>query len=76
MSESTLVKFKIIASTGFSVHEKPAGEALDVIKAYLEEHGGNLYLSGQTVNVDFVKKEELEDASLIVVGHVVMGGDE
>jgi hypothetical protein len=71
----SLVKYKIIESKGFSDHEKPAQEALDNINAYIQQQGGWLYLDKHVItNVNTITTKDLEDASIVTVTHVVLGG--
>jgi len=70
-----MVKYKIIESTGFSNNEKPAAEALDAIKTYVATRGGWFYLDGAPhLNLDTVTPQMLEDASMITVTNVILGG--
>lgn len=70
----TLVKFKIIESKGFSTHEKPALEALDYIQTYLEKNGGWLYINGAVTKIEHVDAIVLQNASLVTIGNIVLGG--
>lgn len=71
-----IVKFKIIESTGFSDNEKPAAEALDYIKTYIATRGGWFYLDGAPhLDLEKVTPQMLEDASMINVTNVILGGD-
>ena len=69
-----LVKFKIIDATGFSTHEKPPAEALDYIKAYIQQKGGWFYLDKVLSNIDNTTTEDLKNASIITVTNVIIGG--
>jgi hypothetical protein len=75
MSEIKTVKYKIIESTGFSDNEKPAEEALDAIRTYVEIRGGWFYLDGAPhLNLALVTPQMLEEASLITVTNIIQGG--
>lgn len=70
------VKFKIIESTGFSDNEKPANEALDYIKTYIQTRGGWFYLDGAPhLDLEKVTPQMLEEASMINVTNVILGGE-
>lgn len=69
-----LVKFKILDATGFSTHEKPAAEALDYIKAYIQQKGGWFYLDKVLTNIDHTTPEDLKNASIITITNVIIGG--
>ena len=73
MSEA-LVKFKILDATGFSVHEKPAAEALDYIKAYLQQKNGWFYIDKALSNIESTTVEDLKAASIITITNVIIGG--
>lgn len=70
-----LVKFKILDSTGVSVHEKSAQEALDYIRTYLQQKNGWFYLDKALTNVNATSAEDLQKASLITITNVIVGGD-
>lgn len=70
-----MVKYKIIESTGFSNNEKTAEDALDAIKTYVATRGGWFYLDGAPhLNLDTVTPKMLEEASMITVTNVILGG--
>ena len=70
-----LVKYKIIESKGFSNHELPAHEALTAIKTYVQTNGGWFYLDGAPhLNMETVTPQMLEDASMVTVTNVILGG--
>jgi hypothetical protein len=71
----TLVKFKILDSTGFSTHEKPADEALEYIRSYLQQKNGWFYLDKALSNIEHVTVEDLKAASIITITNVIIGGD-
>lgn len=71
----SLVKFKIIESTGFSSHEKPATEALEFIRAYIQQKGGWFYINGSFINnIDTITPQMLDDAGSIAITNIVQGG--
>lgn len=69
-----MVKFKLLDTTGFSVHEKPAVEALEYMKTYLQQKGGFFYLDKVVTDINTITPKDLEDATLITVTNVVIGG--
>ena len=73
MSEK-LVKFKILESKGFSIHEEPTIKALEDIKAYLQKNGGWFYLDKVVTNIESTTPEDLENASVIAVTNPIIGG--
>ena len=72
----TLVKFKILDATGFSTHEKPATEALDFIKTYLQQKSGWFYLDKVLTNLEHTTPEDLKKATLITITNVIIGGSD
>jgi|WetSurSiteA1Bulk_404760.scaffolds.fasta_scaffold19314_2 hypothetical protein len=71
-----LVKFKILDATGFSTHEKPAAEALDYIKTYIQQKGGWFYLDKVLANIEHTTPEDLQNASIITITNVIIGGSD
>ncbi len=71
-----LVKFKIIESKGFSVHEQPADKALMAIQDYLQKNGGWFYIDGAVTKIDNVTVETLQNASTVTITNVIVGGRE
>jgi hypothetical protein len=69
-----LVKFKIIESKGFSVHEQPAEKALMAIQDYLQKNGGWFYIDGAVTKIDNVTVETLQNASTVTITNVIVGG--
>jgi len=72
----TLIKFKILDASGFSVHEKPAVEALDTIKMYIQQKGGWFYLDKVLSNIENVTVDNLKAASIITITNVIIGGSD
>ena len=69
-----MVHFKILDTTGFSTHDKPADEALEYMKAYIQSKGGWFYINTGVTNIDTTTPQDLEDASTITITNVVVGG--
>jgi len=69
-----LVKFKILDSTGFSTHEKPAAEALEYIRSYIQQKGGWFYLDKTLANPESITPEDLQNASIVTITNMIVGG--
>lgn len=69
-----MVHFKILDTTGFSTHDKPADEALEYMKAYIQSKGGWFYIDTGVANIDTITPQDLENASTITITNVVVGG--
>jgi hypothetical protein len=69
-----LVKFKIIESKGFSVHEQPADKALVTIQDYLQKNGGWFYINGAITKIENVTAETLQSASTVTITNIIVGG--
>lgn len=69
-----LIKFKIIESKGFSLHEQPADKALVTIQDYLQKNGGWFYINGALTKIDTVTVETLQNASTVTLTNIIGGG--
>jgi hypothetical protein len=69
-----LVKFKILEPKGFSIHEAPATKAIEDIRAYIQKNGGWFYLDKVVTNIDTTTPADLENASVIAVTNIIIGG--
>ena len=69
-----LVKFKIIESKGFSVHEQPAEKALVTIQDYIQKNGGWFYINGALTKIDGMTAGTLQEASTVTITNVIIGG--
>jgi hypothetical protein len=69
-----LIKFKIIESKGFSKHEKPADEAFEYIKDYMQKNQSWLYINGTVTNFESLTKEMVKDADSISINNIIIGG--
>lgn len=76
MSEKDLVKYKILDTTGHSTHEKPASEALDDIRGYLERKGGWFYIDKVLTHIETTTVEDLKNASILTITNVIIGGED
>ena len=74
MSDNKLVKFRVIESTGFSKHEKPAKEAFEFIKSYMEKNESWLYINGNVTSPDSLTIELLDNADNVAVNNIIVGG--
>lgn len=70
----TNVKFKIIESKGFSVHELPAQEALDYIKTYIQKNDSWFYINGNVTKIEKVTADMLQQASMVTITNIIGGG--
>lgn len=75
MSEA-LIKYKIIEAKGFSTHEKPAEQALEDIKQYMQVNQSWFYIDGRVVsNLDNVTVDTLKNASTVTITNIIIGGN-
>ena len=68
------ITFKVLESTGPTIHSMDPTSAVTFIKDFLQLHTGWLYLNKEEINPEKLTVELLDSAADITITHSIIGG--